>query len=249
MEVTTIEPGSFCWADLSTSDAAAAKSFYAALFGWTSFDSPMGGGMVYTMLQKDGKFVGALYQDDDPSKPSHWSVYVSVTDADAAAAKAGELGATVLAEPFEVTGAGRMAIIQDPTGAIFHVWQATQHQGFNVINEPGSFCWGELSTHDVAGAITFYTSLFGWEAKGDPAQYVEFQVGGKSIGGTIAIQAEWGPVPPNWMPYIAVADCDAAAEQAVGLGATIRVPPTTIPDGIRFSVIQDPQGAVFGIAR
>src|SRR4051812_34934630 len=107
-ERTSYVPGTFSWAELATSDAAAAKAFYTTLFGWSYDDRPLGDGQVYSMAQRDGSNVAALF---DSEQPPHWNCYVTVASADDTAAKAGELGANVVAEPFDVFTAGRMAVV------------------------------------------------------------------------------------------------------------------------------------------
>ena len=119
MNVDSVGPGLFCWTDLSTPDAAGAKTFYTSLFGWEFEELPMGEGASYTMLKKDGRNVGALYPDSKPGIPPHWDLYISVPSADEAAAKAKSLGGMVIVEPFDVMEVGRMAVLQDPTGATF----------------------------------------------------------------------------------------------------------------------------------
>lgn len=247
-DVTRHEPGSFCWPELATSDDGAAKKFYTSLFDWTFEDSPAGPDMVYTTLRKKGKRVGALYKLGPQQKgvPPYWNVYVAVASADAAAKKAKELGGKVFIEPFDVMEFGRMAVIEDKQGAKLSVWQAKTHIGAEVVNEPGALCWAELDTTDTESARRFYTSLFGWGAKVSEA-YTEWQQGAMSIGGLMKIPKEWGPVPPNWLVYFAVADPDATAKKAGELGGGAIVPPTDIPGAGRFAVLRDPQGAVFAI--
>ncbi len=247
-EVTRHEPGSFCWAELATTDDAGAKKFYTTLFGWSYTDSPAGPDMIYTMLQKSGKSVGALYKmgADQKGIPPHWNLYVTVASADATAKKAKELAGKVLMDPFDVMDVGRMAIIEDQEGARICVWEPRKHIGTELVNEPGTLCWGELDTTDTESARRFYTSLFGWGAKVSEA-YTEWQQGATSIGGLMKIPKEWGPVPPNWLVYFAVAGPDAVAKKAGELGGGAIVPPTDIPGAGRFAVLRDPQGAVFAI--
>lgn len=249
-EVTRHEPGSFSWAELATTDAATAKKFYTGLFGWTFVDSPAGPDMVYTMLKKRDKSVGALYGMGPNQKgvPPHWNIYVTVESADQSAKKAKDLGAKILAEPFDVMDVGRMATVQDSQGATLCLWQPRKHIGTEVVDEPDVMCWCELDTNDTGAAGKFYAALFGWSTKvgGD---YTEFQLGGKSIGGMMKIPKEWGPVPPNWLTYFAVSDCDAAETKARGLGGKAIVPSTTIENVGRFAVLQDPQGAVFAVIK
>ena len=249
-------PGTFCWVELGTTDGEAAKKFYTELFGWDSIDNPIGPGMVYTMLKLDGKDVGALYkmppEMTSNGVPPHWMSYVSVNNADEAAAKAKELGATLMKEPFDVFDVGRMAVIQDPTGAMFAIWQAGTHKGAAAVNVPNSLCWNELATPDPAKAGDFYTGLFGWDKKVQdmgPMTYTSFMNGERPAGGMYKPTPEMGEIPPNWLAYFAVDDADAKVKKANELGATIIVPASDIPNVGRFAVIQDPQGAVFGIIK
>lgn len=249
-EVKKHEPGSFSWPELGTSDEKGAKQFYTSLFGWSFVDSPAGPDMIYTRLQKRGKDVGALYKMGPQQKgiPPHWTTYVTVVSADDTAKKVKELGGKVLMEPFDVMEYGRMAVVQDPQGAAFALWQPKKHIGVEVINEPNMMCWNELDTTDTEAARRFYTGLFGWGAKAG-GDYTEFQREGTSIGGMMRIPKEWGPMPPNWMVYFAVEDCDKTVARARELGGSAIVPPADIPNVGRFAVLRDPQGAVFAIVR
>jgi len=246
-------PGTFCWIELATTDGPGAKKFYAELFGWEAQDSPVGPDMVYTMLSLNGKHVGALFQKGESMKqvPTHWASYIRVTSADETAAKAKALGGTVMGEPFDVMDVGRMAVITDPTGANFCLWQPRKHQGVGIKGETNSLCWNELLTNDTAKAIDFYTKLFGWKTKTDTGAtpYTEIINGEEHIGGIMQIQPQMGPIPPNWGIYIAVDDCDGIAQKATSLGGRQYVPPTDIPNVGRFAVLSDPQGAAFSIIK
>jgi hypothetical protein len=244
--VSSHEPGRFCWVELATTDQAAAKTFYGSLFGWEPRDQPMGPGEVYTLLEKEGRDAAAAYtlRPDQKGVPPHWQVYVAVGSADTAAARAKELGATVLAPPFDVMDSGRMAVLQDPTGAVFAVWEARRHRGLAVVDEPGAFCWAELLTRDTSKAAAFYQALFGWGAGGE-ARYIEWKHGDRSIGGLMEIQKDWGGVPPHWLVYFQVESVDRSVEKAKTLGATLTMGPQDIPDVGRFAMLHDPQSAAF----
>jgi hypothetical protein len=253
-EITEHAPGAFCWVELGSTDAEAAKKFYSQLFGWGINDVPAGPDCVYTLLQLNGKDVAALYQLNEQQRsqgiPPHWLLYVSVASADESVKTAAALGGKVLLEPFDVFDVGRMALVEDPTGATFALWQARKHTGTQLQNQPYTLCWSELATNNTDAAAAFYTQLFGWSAKAGevaPIAYTEFINGGIPVGGMLQMTAEWGEIPPHWMAYFAVEDCDGSANQARELGADIKVPPTDIPKVGRFAVIQDPQGAVFAI--
>lgn len=253
-EVTSHPPGAFCWIELATTDPKAAKDFYTKLFGWSFLDNDMGPGMTYTIFQLKGRDAAACYALDAakmPGVPPHWMLYIATADADASARRSAELGGTVNAPAFDVMELGRMAVLADPQGGNFCVWQTKSNKGIGIHNEAGAFCWGQLNTSDTAEAETFYRGLFGWDAKtgsdGGMA-YTEWLLGGTPIGGMMALPKE-APAPPHWLPYFAVADCDAAAVRAASLGANTFVPPSDIPGTGRFAVLADPQGAAFAIYR
>ena len=184
--------------------------------------------------------------------PSHWNLYVTVASVDDSARRAQELGGTLLAPPFDVMDAGRMAVVQDPTGAIIQLWEAKRSIGAKILGEPGALCWSELTTRDPETAQTFYTSLFGWTARESGADaampYTEFSNEGQPGMGMMKMPEQMpAHVPSYWMPYFQVANCDAATAKATGLGATVTVPPTDIPSTGRFSILTDPQGAMFAV--
>src|SRR5207253_2627713 len=121
------QPGSFCWVELGTSDQPGAKRFYNELFAWTANDVPIGPDDFYTMFQLRARDVAAAYtlraDQQERGVPPHWMLYVATKDADSTSEKAASLGAKILAPPFDVFDVGRMAVIQDPTGAVFAIWQ------------------------------------------------------------------------------------------------------------------------------
>lgn len=248
--ITTYAPGTFCWAELATTDVEAAKQFYTTMFGWSVFEAPMPDG-VYTMFLSGGNYAAAAYPSP-AGVPTHWATYFSVASADETAAKVEALGGKVLMPPFDVPSAGRMTVIQDPQGATFAIWQAGNHIGATHGGPLGMFTWPELATPDPAGSVAFYSGLFGWKTKPesgfDTAPYVEWINGEAHIGGLMPMRGEmWQGVPPHWMLYVTVADCDADAAKVASLGGRVRVPPTDIPNVGRFSVVSDPQGATFSL--
>jgi predicted enzyme related to lactoylglutathione lyase len=249
-EIPEYKPGTFCWVELGTTDGEAAKKFYTELFGWGFDDIPLGPDKVYTMLKLNGKDVGAVMALQ--GVPPNWLSYVSVANADETAAKAKELGATLMKEPFDVMTVGRMAVIQDPTGAVFALWQAGTHKGSGIVNVPNSFCWNELATPDTEKAGDFYTGLFGWGKNFQqmgPMTYTSFMNGDRPAGGMYKPGPEMGNVPPHWLVYFAVDDTDAKLKQAGELGGKALAPAMDIPGTGRFAIVQDPQGAVFGIIK
>jgi hypothetical protein len=246
-------PGSFCWPELGTPDAGKAKGFYSGLFGWEAVDVPSAGG-TYAFLKLRGLDVAALRLLSDREKaqrvPAHWMTYISTASAEASAARAKELGGTVLAGPFDVEGIGRMAVVRDPEGAVFALWEAGGHIGARIVGEPGSLCWTELSTRNPAGAQAFYGGLFGWRTKtaeGAAADYIEIYREEQPIGGFLQMKAQAGAAPAHWMPYFQVESCDATAARARELGGGVTVPPMDMENVGRFAVLHDANGAHFSV--
>nr|ADC35916.1 glyoxalase/bleomycin resistance protein/dioxygenase [uncultured bacterium 59] len=255
-DVDTHVPGAFCWPELATTDQKGAVAFYKTLFGWDLNEQPIGGGETYSMFQMRDRPIGAAYtmrpEERQQGVPPHWGSYVAVKNADDSAKRAQELGGKIVAPAFDVMDSGRMAVIQDPTGAVFCVWQAAKHAGARIIGEPGALCWTELATRDTKAAEKFYTGLFGWTPKHSPPgagmEYTEFSVGGTPSVGMMPMPEEVPAfVPAHWTPYFMVADVDASAAKAASLGGKLTVPPMDIPNTGRFSMISDPQGAMFAI--
>ncbi|MFZ0213249.1 MAG: VOC family protein [Candidatus Acidiferrales bacterium] len=248
-------PGDFCWIELATTDQAAAKKFYGELFGWATDDSPMGPGDFYTTFKIDGREAAAAYtlrtEQRAQGIPPHWNLYVAVENADDDAKRAAELGGKILAAPFDVFDAGRMAVMQDPTGASFSIWQAAKSIGTRITGVPGTLCVADLMTPDQEAASHFYEKLFGWKIGKEDEEpvhrYYHLFNGEEFIGGIPPASFRDPSVPPHWQIYILVADCAAASAHAKKLGAEIFLPPMDI-EGIGWiSVMADPQGAVFAV--
>ena len=239
-------PGTFSWVDLTTSHGAGAKDFYGGLFGWEFEGNEIpGDGGVYSMCKVGGENVAAIAPATDQFPP-HWNNYVTVASADDATAKAKELGANVIEEPFDVMEAGRMALFQDPTGAALCVWEPRDAIGAGRVNDPGCLTWNELHTPDPGKALEFYTGLFGWgteemDTQGGPS-YTIIRLGERSNGGVMDAQAG---EPPNWLPYFTVESRDAAAEKAKELGAR-ELYRMDMEQG-NIAIFADPQGAAFAV--
>ena len=244
-------PGIPGWVDIGT-DVEPAKAFYGALLGWTTQDAgppeETGG---YGFFLKDGKLVAGYGPQQAPGPP-FWTTYVIVADADETAKRVEQAGGTVVMAAMDVMTAGRMAVFQDPQGAFISVWQPGEHQGAQLVNEPGALCWNELQTRDVDGSKAFYTAVFDWEAQTHaegPMPYTEFKVEGTSIAGMMPMPPMIPKdVPPHWLVYFAVDDTDAAVAKAAELGGAVRMPPMDLPVG-RLSVVADPQGATFAVIK
>jgi predicted enzyme related to lactoylglutathione lyase len=251
-ETKTFVVNAPAWIDLSTKDPAAARDYYSKLFGWKAEPEkdPAAGG--YAIARLDGKDVAGIGGLQDPTGPSAWMVYIGTRDAASLAKKIEAEGGKVVSPPFEVMDTGRMAVFQDPTGAFISAWEPRTMNGFGVQRKAGAFSWAELNARGIDKAKQFYRKIFGWGQKDTPmgegqSDYTEFKLGDENIAGGM----EMNPmvpkeVPSYWMVYFGVTDVDKAHKKATELGATEMVPPSDFPGG-RFSIVSDPQGAMFGL--
>ena len=265
-------PGVPCWIDTSQPDPEAAVDFYSGLFGWDFEDvMPPGAPGKYFIARLRGGDVAAVGSQPQGAPPmAVWNTYVWVQSADEAAANVRQAGGRVLTDPFEVMDAGRMAVCTDPEGAAFCVWQAKEHRGARIVNEPGSLNFNGLNTRDAESAKPFYGSLFGWETLGldggaemwrlpgygdfleqrEPGLRARMAESGAPEGFEDVVTAidpladEEPDVPPHWSVTFAVDDADATAARAAELGGKVTVAPFDAP-WVRMTVITDPQGATF----
>jgi predicted enzyme related to lactoylglutathione lyase len=238
---TTYTVGTPCWVDLFVPDPAAAERFYGAVFGWTVGVSPAEG---YRFMEHGGAVVAGIGQQDETGAPPVWSTYVRVAELEPAVARAVELGGSVAVEPFPIPGSGRIAVLQDPQGAVFHLWEPQGFAGAAVVNEAGAWAWNDLQTPDPAAAAPFYAALFGWtiaEAPGSDGAYWPVAHEGRSIGGVM--RSPVPGLPPAWSVYVGTADVEAALTRIADAGGRRLVDPTAVPAG-RFAVAADDQGAV-----
>jgi predicted enzyme related to lactoylglutathione lyase len=253
--MTTVEkhePGTFCWVELSTSDLAAGREFYSTIFGWQSEVRPVEGwGEYATFTVADGRGAAGGYAQQEAERsmgvPPHWNLYVYSDDVDKDVAKATELGgeATI---PGMDTPLGRMAVVADPTGARFCLWNSEQMPGFKVIGENGAYAWADLITPDKDRAKEFYGDLFGWTGEDQGEEFGNYTLVKRGDEGLAGMMNPMQPgQPPVWMPYFAADDVEATTKAATDAGAQVMVPPTPIPTVGTFSVIADPQGAVFAL--
>ena len=246
--------GIFSWIDLSTTDLAEAHAFYSGLFGWDVDDQPLPGGGSYTQFRIDGYSVagaGQMMQEMlDAGAPSVWTSYVNIEDADAIAARAAEAGGVVFMPPMDVMDQGRMALIQDPTGAPFGIWQPAAHIGAQVVNQPNSLVWNELHTRHSEAANAFYRRVFGWTDEVDDSGYITWHQDGRLHCGAMKLAESWPEsTPSNWMAYFLVDDLEAMVSRAIELGGSS--PTGVVPAGElgHLAVIIDPQGAAFSVIK
>jgi hypothetical protein len=244
-EMSRYEHGIPSWVDIGLPDLQSGISFYSTLFGWDAMDMGEEAGH-YTIVSKDGKPVAAISTAEAPGPP-YWSTYVNVDDIDEVTSKVQDAGGTVIVAPMDVMSAGRMAIFSDTTGAFISAWQPGDHLGAQLVNEPGSIAWNELTTSDLGKSKDFYSAVFGW-GWGGTDEYSEAQVGGRTIAGLMPRRPDMpAEIPDNWLVYFGTGDVDADTQKAERLGAQVVVAPMDIPGTGRFSVLVDPQGATFAL--
>jgi predicted enzyme related to lactoylglutathione lyase len=248
--MTAPTPGVPNWVDLATADLDDATGFYTELFGWTAHISgdDYGG---YTFFALDSRLVAGAGPLLGEGQPTAWSTYIATDDADSVADRVEAAGGKVLVPPFDVMEQGRMAACLDQAGAPFSVWEAGTMAGGEVFDVPGALTWNELTTRDVDGSTAFYGAVFGWTARANPmsgAPYVVWEQDGRTVAGMQPmVGAAWpDDLPPHWMIYFAVRNCDESADLARALGGRIVHPPTTFPMG-RYAVLADPQGGTFSV--
>lgn len=248
-DVTKHDHGAFCWAELATTDQAAAKDFYSKLFGWAPEDVPIGEGQVYTMFKLHGQDAAAAMQmgeEQAAMAPPHWNCYVNVDDVEAITEKARAAGGTVMMEPFDVMDAGRMSVVADPTGAVISFWQAGNSIGSSVVKEPGATNWFELMTTDIAAATAFYTEVLGWkheESDMPTGAYTVFSNNDVQIAGMMAMPE----MRPAWGLYFETTDVDESIGKVTELGGKVLAEPQSVENVGRFAFVTDPQGAAFGL--
>jgi uncharacterized protein len=247
--IDSVPAGAPCWIDLFTSDAAASKEFYGALFGWTveEVGEEYGG---YFNFAKDGRLVaGGMPSDGQDGVPDTWSIYLATPDAQATADATVAGGGQVVVPPMPVGTLGTMAVLVDPTGAAIGAWQPGDHKGFQLLAEDGAPAWFELHTRDHAGAVAYYQQVFGWDTHvagdTDEFRYTTLGEGDSQAAGIYDASASLPDgVAAKWSVYFGVADTDAALNRIVELGGKIVVPAEDTPYG-RLATATDSTGAEF----
>jgi predicted enzyme related to lactoylglutathione lyase len=245
-------PGKFVWFEHVSADTQKARAFYQPLFGWHVEPMPMGE-QSYPMILNGEQGIGGL-RSATGGEPAHWASYLSVHDVDASFRAAVAAGATPLQGPTDFGPVGRGAALRDPTGATFWLWTDAQGDRADpAAVAAGDWTWNELWTPDARKALAFYEAVFGYAhdvmSMGEQGDYLILKSpDGRSRAGIF--QTTEPQMPPQWLPYVSVADCDATAADARRLGAlAVPMPPTDIPGVGRFAVLIDPLGATLAVIK
>ena len=248
--------GRFLWHDLMTSDVEAATRFYGAVAGWTTtpFSAEDGKAPYLMWLAGERPVGGVTARPDDPNAPAAvWMAHIGTPDLDATYAAALALGARSHVPPTAIPTVGRFAIVADPQGAPFAMYEPAD--GSAVAARPpaapgvGEFSWHELATSDAHAAFAFYERLFGWERTdtfdmGPMGEYVMYGQGGSTYGGMFNPGAG---VDPAWLHYVRVDNVERAVEAVRAGGGTVMNGPMEVPGGDMIAQCQDPQGARFAV--
>jgi len=258
-----------CWVETFQPDPRAALGFYGAVFGWAfSEPGPLPGGLPgqYFVGHVDGRAVAGIGSAPEVGGPPMpvWNTHVGVDDADAAVDRATSAGGRLVLGPLDAPGEGRIAVLVDPTGAGFSVWEARGRAGAQLVNEPRTWAMSSLHTPDPAAAGAFYGAVFGWQsepiAAGNPVTL--FRLPGY-VGGepdqpiprdvvAVMTATEAGPdgpaVPPHWNVNLRVDDTDALAAHVADLGGSVLIAPMDSL-GMRNAVLLDPQGGAFSVSQ
>ncbi|MBV8990745.1 MAG: VOC family protein [Solirubrobacterales bacterium] len=255
-------PGVPCWIETLVADPEATMGFYSELFGWDFAGpgampgDPPGSYSVARLRDRDVAGIGSRPQ---ASMPPAWTTYISVANVEEAVQRASAAGADVLAGPTNAAPAGRLAVLADPAGAVFGLWEAELRQGAQLVNEPSAWAMSGLQTTDPAGAKAFYGELFGWSHEAFDAGGAELTlcrmpgyVGGEPhqpvprdvVAALLPIAGE--QTQSFWGVDFWIDDADAAAAKAAQLGGSVLVAPHDTP-GFRNTILADPNGAAFSV--
>ena len=248
--------GRFVWHDLMTTDTEGAKKFYSEVAGWGTQEW-QGGGGPYTMWTNNGVPFGGMTTLNEEMKknnvPPHWLPSVGVENVDDTVAKATQLGATIVAPPMDIPGAGRYAIFADPQGATIAIFAPDGDMQSAPPEGPpknGEFSWHELTTSDHLAAFDFYSQLFGWVKNGEfdmgpMGMYLMYGKGETMYGGMFTRMPDMPP--PMWLGYIKVADTKESAKTIARMGGKVMREPMEVPGGDWIAIASDPQGAMTAV--
>ena len=240
----------FIWHELNTTDRDAAARFYRAVVGWDTKPYEGGGDYrIFTMDGRDGAGLMALPEAARAGGP-YWASYLHVADVDAEAAAIKDKGGAIHAGPQDIPTVGRFAVVGDPQGAVYMILAPAPRGDVPArppASTPGEVGWHELHATDWRAAFDFY-ARYGWTKShefdmGAMGTYQIFGIDGTDAGGMMT-----SPLKPQWLPYVSVADIDAARAAIEANGGRIMHGPVEVPGGAFIIQGTDPQGATFALA-
>jgi hypothetical protein len=245
--------GKVIFVELVTPDLAAAKQFYAGLFGWT-FRDIQAGGTAYAEAFLDSRPVAGLIHKNVPAgehRQPAWLSFFAVGDVDAAKKVALQNGAKVLFEPHSIPDRGREAVFADPQGAVFAVLTSSSGDPPDVLAAPGEWIWSSLITRDPETSAAFYQMLFDYEVFELPAreghQHLLLASDNHARASVNTLPTNRPNAHPHWINYIRVEDTVKMTAKVVALGGRVLVEPRIDRHGGKVAVVADPLGAPFGL--
>jgi len=247
-------PGKFVWHDLTTDDPAASKKFYSALLGWEYSETTVLG-RPYSVARLGKTPVGGIHapNPDRGKTASHWLSYISVADVEVTVTRAKAAGGDVLAGPVDVGTVGRAAVLKDPQGAPFGLVRLSAGDPPDPPKPvEGTFFWNEYLTHDLTATLAFYNGLFPYEVtttkSEENAAYVVLK-NDRARAGVFRLPDSKSQVPPNWLPYVLVADPAGLAARVTGLGGRVLLEPSAQHRKGSLAIVADPSGAVVALQK
>jgi predicted enzyme related to lactoylglutathione lyase len=249
MSNNTIPTGRFVWFEYVAKDLDKAQGFFGELFNWKTQAMPMPQGGNYTMIAVDNQTIGGYMPTPEGAPPhAHWLSHLGVADTVATCAKIKTLGGKVLKEPMKMGDVGTWAVVADPSGAAFALWQPGKANGDgNFKGKTGTWCWNELMTTDPDKCIAFYKDIGGFQANAMPMPQGTYHVLEFDGAPRAGVMQATPPQPTAWLPYVQVVNADQTSAKVTKLGGKVIVPPTDIPTVGRFSIFTDTNGAALGI--
>lgn len=242
-------PGKIVWHDLLTEDPAAARRFYAELFGWSFRDVGLGRGQTYTVIEHEGRVIGGLVDARGISREanvSQWVPVLSIAEMDAAMAALDAAGGKVFQAPVEIPQRGRLAVVADPQGALLTLLEPREGDPPDRPARPGDWLWSEIWSSDPEATLAFYQSLvsaYRVERVAENSEYRFLSAGGIPRVGVVRKPVE--RIADTWMAYVNVADPAATVAAAERLGGEILLPVRDDPRGGEVAILNDPAGAGF----
>jgi len=248
VHVTSNQPnGTPNWLDLGIPDLDRAKEFYGAVFGWEFQDYGEEAGHYHACLLRGEPIAGIMKNPDDAPGEHWWQLYFAADDVDGTVERATNAGGTVVMPGDDVMDQGRMAILKDPTGAQFALWQGQTHIGTRIKGEPGAMAWNELTTPDSKSALEFYGAVFGYVQEAIPGD-LDYSVikltAAADDPGVGGVMGEPGAGASRWLTYFLVENTDEAVGKVREAGGSVVFEPEDSPYG-RLATVDDPFGARF----
>jgi predicted enzyme related to lactoylglutathione lyase len=242
------------WCELLTTDMKAAEAFYTTVIGWTVAPFDPNGGYDIVKRPGDGRGIGGVMKiPEGMNFPPHWAMYLGVPNLDAVVAQVKKLGGSTLSELHDMPEVGRFQALKDPQGAVFSILEPapSSPETPETEPEPGDVSWRELYTTDAAGAVRFYSEVFGWHESQamDMGPMGKYHIVARSfdIAGVMNKPKEMAHAPTAWGLYFRVNGLDAAIERVKKNGGQITNGPMEVPGGDRIVNCVDPQGAMFSL--